>query len=63
MTKKGILARRGIIHVDDGEWVTISWTDQHEQCCNCGLRHTVDYRVKKGELQFKARRIEDRRKQ
>lgn len=50
--------KRAAIHVDDDEWVIIEWENQHEQCCNCGLLHTVDYRVKDGQLQFRARRID-----
>jgi hypothetical protein len=46
-----------IIVINDDEWVTISWSGQHEQCCRCGAVHKVDYRVKHGELQFKARRM------
>lgn len=46
-------SRRPSISVNDGEWVTISWSNQHEQCCGCGLRHRIDYRVVDGKLQFK----------
>ncbi len=53
MTKKA-----ATIIIDDGEWVTISWDKQREQCCNCGMVHTVDYRVKDGKFQFRARRVE-----
>lgn len=49
--------RKPVITIDDDEWVTIAWSRQHEQCCNCGLVHTVDYRVHNGKLQFKARAI------
>jgi hypothetical protein len=48
--------KRPKIQIDDGEWVTIEWVGQHEECCECGLRHIVDYRVVDGKLQFKARR-------
>lgn len=43
-----------VVHVDDGEWVTISWNKQREMCCECGLQHDVDYRVEDGKLQFRA---------
>lgn len=46
--------RRQIVHVYDGEWITIAWTGQHEACCGCGTEHVVDYRVVDGKLQFKA---------
>jgi hypothetical protein len=51
------MAKRKTVQVDDGEWVTISWTDQHEQCCNCDLEHRVDHRVVNGKLQFRASRV------
>lgn len=58
MTAKRDRRRKTAIQIDDDEWTIISWLDQHEQCCNCGLVHTVDFRVKDGQLQFKARRVE-----
>lgn len=53
---------RPTLHIDDDEWVTISWTHQHEECCDCGKRHVVSYRVHNGRLQFKARGIGKRRR-
>jgi hypothetical protein len=52
MTKK-----RPRVHLEDDEWCTIAWVGQHEECCECGLKHITDYRVVDGKLQFKARRI------
>lgn len=49
--------RRPSITLDDDEWVTIAWNGQHEECCTCGLQHTVDYRVEDGKLQFRARNL------
>lgn len=46
-----------VIQIDDNEWVTIAWKGQREQCCSCGERHEVDYRVEDGKLQFRARRL------
>lgn len=41
--------------VTDNEWVEIAWKGQYEECCGCGLRHRVDFRVaENGKLQFKA---------
>lgn len=55
--------RRPHMQVHDDEWVTIDWKGQHEACCDCGLEHTIDYRVnEKGQLQFKGRRLPKRRK-
>lgn len=48
--------RRPRIQIHSNEWVTIAWTNQHEECCECGLNHIIDYRVVDGKLQFKARR-------
>jgi len=48
---------REIVQCNDNEWITIEWTDQHEECCHCGLVHSVDYRVQDGKLQFRARQI------
>lgn len=54
--------RRPVVPIDDDEWVTISWKGQHEECCKCGVRHRVDYRVHNGKLQFKARNLGVKRK-
>lgn len=63
------MTKRPATQIDDGEWVTVAWRGQHEQCCTCGSRHVVDYRVVadeylpgrplkfKGLLQFRARRL------
>ena len=52
---------RPLIHIDDGEWVTIAWRGQREECCKCGERHKVDYRVENGKLQFRATSLGKRR--
>lgn len=50
--------KKPVIQIDDGEWVTIDWKGQHEQCCDCGLKHRVSFRVAEGgKLQMKAARI------
>jgi len=50
--------KRPVVHIDDGEWVTIAWKGQREECCDCGKRHSVDYRVaENGKLQFRARGV------
>lgn len=53
--------RRPKVQIDPNEWVTIAWTGQHEQCCDCGLTHIVDFRVEDGKLQFRARRLGDKK--
>ena len=50
--------KKPVMHIDDGEWVTIAWSGQHEECCECGLKHRVDFRIAEGgKLQFRASRI------
>ena len=51
------MRKRPSLQVDDDEWVTIEWNNQHEECCECGLKHTISYRVVNGKLQFKGRRL------
>ena len=53
--------RRPRLQVDSNEWVTITWNGQHEECCECGLHHIVDYRVVDGKLQFRARRLGEKK--
>lgn len=42
------------IDIDDGEWVTIAWKGQREECCKCGAKHRLDFQVVGGKLQFRA---------
>lgn len=50
--------KKPVVHIDDGEWVTVAWSGQHEECCECGLKHRVDFRVADGgKLQFRASRV------
>ena len=56
------MARRPVVHVEDGEWITIAWTGQREKCCDCDLEHAVDYQVVDGNLQFRARRLSTRKR-
>jgi hypothetical protein len=51
------IPKRPEIQIEDGEWVTIEWKGQREQCCECGARHRVDYQVVDGKLQFRATRV------
>lgn len=47
--------KKPTVWVHDNEWVDISWKGQQEECCGCGLKHRVDFRVREGGvLQFKA---------
>lgn len=50
--------KKPVVQIEDGEWVTFAWKGQHEECCNCGLKHRVDYRVAEGgKLQVRAVQI------
>jgi hypothetical protein len=53
---------RPSIQCYDDEWITIAWVGQHEQCCLCGTKHRVDYRVIDGKLQFKGHMLPNRGK-
>lgn len=47
-----------VIQIEDGEWVTIDWKGQLEECCGCGMRHKLSYRIAEGgKLQFKASQV------
>jgi len=48
---------RPTLTVEDGDWVTVEWKDQWEECCNCGAIHSIDYQVVGGKLQFRARAV------
>jgi len=41
------------VEIEDGRWYEISWIQQHETCCHCGLKHFVDHRVVGGKLQMR----------
>lgn len=39
----------------DGEWVEPKPQKVHKMvCCDCGLVHTINFRVVKGKVQFQA---------
>lgn len=40
----------------DGEWFKWNWRGNKHQCCDCGLVHDVDYRVKNGHLEMRCYR-------
>jgi len=46
--------------IHDGEWVEPTPQTGHKMaCCDCGLVHTVNFRIVKGKVQFQA--IRDKR--
>jgi hypothetical protein len=38
----------------DGEWVQPIRKGYKMRCCDCGLVHKMDFRVKNGRIQFRA---------
>ena len=47
-------------HLSEGQWFRVAnRKDHYEVCCDCGLEHRVEYRVRNGKLEFRAWR-EDR---
>ena len=42
----------------NGEWVTPVRNGYRMMCCDCGLVHEMDFRVKGGRIQFRVRRNE-----
>lgn len=38
------------------EWVEPVYRGYRVMCCDCGLVHTIDFRIRKGAIQFRARR-------
>lgn len=44
----------------DGEWVRQTRRNQLEQCCDCGLVHRLNYRIRNGRIEQQAFRDERR---
>jgi len=42
--------------LQDGEWTTPVMRGYREMCCSCGLVHVIDFRIRNGNLQFRATR-------
>lgn len=43
-------------YVKANEWVQPIRSGYGLACCDCGLVHEMDFRVRKGKIQFRARR-------
>lgn len=41
----------------DNQWVSPVHKGWVSECCSCGVRHKWDFRVVKGQVQFRARRV------
>lgn len=37
--------------VTDGEWIKLPMRNYREQCCDCGLVHRINYRIKDGVIE------------
>ena len=46
----------------DGEWIRPTRKNYYIKCCECGLVHRMDFRIKNGHIEFRAFRINKRRK-
>ncbi len=38
-------------HVTDGEWLQVKMRGQLDQCCDCGLVHKQNYRIRDGKIE------------
>ncbi len=39
-------------HIQEGEWFRPNKRGFREQCCDCGLVHTINFRLKDGHIEF-----------
>ncbi len=42
------------LHVTAGEWVRVPKKNYREQCCDCGLVHRINFRIKDGHIEIQA---------
>ena len=45
------MSKSDYLHLTDGEWVQVNMRGNKDQCCDCGLVHTVNYRLVEGKIQ------------
>ena len=43
--------------IQDNQWVTPIPKGYRFICCDCGLTHEMDFRIHKGSIQFRGKRI------
>lgn len=43
-------------HVVDGEWIEPPMKGGKDQCCDCGLVHTINYRLRGSKIQVQVYR-------
>ena len=46
------MTRREYYHVTDGEWIQVPMRNYKEQCCDCGLIHRMNFRIKDGRVEI-----------
>lgn len=47
-------AKSAYKHVQPGEWVAVPMKNHRDQCCDCGLVHRMNYRIRNGKLEIQA---------
>ena len=51
------------IEVPEGSWIQPIRTGYIFECCECGLKHRLDFRIAKRRVQFRAWRVPKRQRQ
>jgi hypothetical protein len=51
-----------LAQLTDGQWVSPIHRGYRLACCDCGLEHRMDFRIRKGAVQFRATRVKPRAK-
>jgi len=49
---------KGYYHVTDGEWIAVTKRGFKEQCCDCGLVHTLNFKIVDGKIMIQTTRDE-----
>ena len=47
--------RDATVQVNDGSWYAVGHGFTHEDCCDCGLSHRVDYKLENGRVMVRYR--------
>lgn len=54
------MAKSDYHHLTDGEWFRPAMRNHHDQCCDCGLVHLMDFRIVtvrgRQRVEYRARR-------
>lgn len=57
MARKSNVPKNGCAPAKSNTWIQPIEKEYLMQCCDCGLIHSMDFRVKNGRAQFRAFRI------